>query len=142
MKQYKRGSVTKLVQLVAIIILLMRVKIISSTSKIFSFGWNLRTRDLRFDDKRCSRWTTSEYFYTTLCWSCEIEEAKLVERWLSIQGCKVPLPFQGKKGKENVSSQYLSTKHYNNKVTRAILPAKAQITFNKRVHVPEMDTGG
>ncbi|KAL4625683.1 hypothetical protein ACB092_05G043000 [Castanea dentata] len=48
----------------------------------------------------------------------------------------------GKKARENASSQYLRTKHYNGKVTYAILLAKTQITFNKRVHVPKTDTSG
>ncbi|RYR42386.1 hypothetical protein Ahy_A08g038858 [Arachis hypogaea] len=48
--------------------------------------------------ERRSRWTTGEYSCTTPCWSRGTEEARLAERWLSVQGRKVPLLFQGKKG--------------------------------------------
>ncbi|KAI3674022.1 hypothetical protein L2E82_52667 [Cichorium intybus] len=48
--------------------------------------------------ERRSRWTTGEYSCTTPCWSRGTEEARLAERWLSVQGRKVTLLFQGKKG--------------------------------------------
>ncbi|RZS24131.1 hypothetical protein BHM03_00057164 [Ensete ventricosum] len=39
-----------------------------------------------------------EYSCTTPCWSRGTEEARLAEGWLSVQGRKVTLLFQGKKG--------------------------------------------
>ncbi|KAI3482721.1 hypothetical protein L1887_54570 [Cichorium endivia] len=47
----------------------------------------------------------------------------------------------GKKGRENASSQCSSTRRYGAEVTHAILPGKARTAFNKRVPVPETDTG-
>lgn len=47
---------------------------------------------------QATRWTTGEYSCTTPCWSRGTEEARLAERWLSVQGRKVSLFFQGKKG--------------------------------------------
>ena len=50
--------------------------------------------------------------------------------------------FRVRRGRENASSQCLSTRRYGAEVTDAILPGKARTTFNKRVPVPETDTGG
>uniref|UniRef100_A0A2N9I366 Uncharacterized protein ycf68 n=1 Tax=Fagus sylvatica TaxID=28930 RepID=A0A2N9I366_FAGSY len=47
-----------------------------------------------------------------------------------------------RRGRENASSQCSSTRRYGAEVTHAILPGKARTTFNKRVPVPETDTGG
>ncbi|KAG9438465.1 hypothetical protein H6P81_021588 [Aristolochia fimbriata] len=47
-----------------------------------------------------------------------------------------------RRGRENASSQCPSTRRYGAEVTHAILPGKARTTFNKRVPVPETDTGG
>ncbi|KAK9017165.1 hypothetical protein V6N11_079647 [Hibiscus sabdariffa] len=47
-----------------------------------------------------------------------------------------------RRGRENAPSQCLSTRRYGAEVTHAILPGKARTTFNKRVPVPETDTGG
>ncbi|KAA0058984.1 hypothetical protein E6C27_scaffold14436G00020 [Cucumis melo var. makuwa] len=46
-----------------------------------------------------------------------------------------------KRGRENTSSQCSSTRRYNVEVTHAILLGKARTTFNKRVPVPETNTG-
>ncbi|QCE13761.1 hypothetical protein DEO72_LG11g759 [Vigna unguiculata] len=46
------------------------------------------------------------------------------------------------RGRENASSQSLSTRCYNVEVIHAILPGKARTTFNKWVLVPETDTCG
>ncbi|KAG9438481.1 hypothetical protein H6P81_021574 [Aristolochia fimbriata] len=46
-----------------------------------------------------------------------------------------------RRGRENASSQCPSTRRYGAEVTHAILPGKARTTFNKRVPVPETDTG-
>ncbi|KAK4740564.1 hypothetical protein SAY87_032243 [Trapa incisa] len=46
-----------------------------------------------------------------------------------------------RRGRENASSQCSSTRRYGAEVTHAILPGKARTTFNKRVPVPETDTG-
>uniref|UniRef100_A0A8S0WSX3 Uncharacterized protein n=1 Tax=Spirodela intermedia TaxID=51605 RepID=A0A8S0WSX3_SPIIN len=37
---------------------------------------------------------------------------------------------------------FSGTRRYGAEVTHAILPGKARTTFNKRVPVPETDTGG
>ncbi|KAL4304752.1 hypothetical protein AHAS_Ahas16G0009700 [Arachis hypogaea] len=55
---------------------------------------------------------------------------------------RCPCFFKVRRGRENVSSQCSSTRHYGAGVTHAILPRKARTTFNKRVPVPETDTGG
>ncbi|KAM2604427.1 hypothetical protein TB2_033343 [Malus domestica] len=47
-----------------------------------------------------------------------------------------------RRGRENASSQCSSTRRHGAEVTHAILPGKARTTFNKRVPVPETDTGG
>ncbi|KAK3205154.1 hypothetical protein Dsin_019200 [Dipteronia sinensis] len=47
-----------------------------------------------------------------------------------------------RRGRENAPSQCSSTRRYGAEVTHAILPGKARTTFNKRVPVPETDTGG
>ncbi|KAK8957354.1 hypothetical protein KSP39_PZI001153 [Platanthera zijinensis] len=47
-----------------------------------------------------------------------------------------------KRGRGNASSQCPSSTRYGAEVTHAILPGKAQMTFNKMVPVPETDTGG
>ncbi|KAD2804613.1 hypothetical protein E3N88_37990 [Mikania micrantha] len=67
------------------------------------------------------------------------EEARLAERWLSVQGRKVTL-FRVRRGRENASSRCSSTRRYGAEVTHAILPGKARTAFNKRVPVPETDT--
>ncbi|KAK7239739.1 hypothetical protein RIF29_43303 [Crotalaria pallida] len=54
-------------------------------------------------------------------------------------GC--PCFFRVRRGRENASSQCSSTRRYGAEVTHAILPGKARTTFNKRVPVPETDTG-
>ncbi|KAD4981698.1 hypothetical protein E3N88_18369 [Mikania micrantha] len=59
------------------------------------------------------------------------EEARLAERWLSVQGRKVTL-FRVRRGRENASSQCSSTRRYGAEVTHAILPGKARTAFNKR----------
>ncbi|KAK8516985.1 hypothetical protein V6N12_032185 [Hibiscus sabdariffa] len=46
-----------------------------------------------------------------------------------------------RRGRENAPSQCSSTRRYGAEVTHAILPGKARTTFNKRVPVPETDTG-
>ncbi|KAM1890357.1 hypothetical protein ACFX14_033752 [Malus domestica] len=46
-----------------------------------------------------------------------------------------------RRGRENASSQCSSTRRHGAEVTHAILPGKARKTFNKRVPVPETDTG-
>ncbi|KAJ7940993.1 Cytochrome b reductase 1, partial (mitochondrion) [Quillaja saponaria] len=56
------------------------------------------------------------------------------------QGC--PCFFRVRRGRENAPSQCSSTRRYGAEVTHAILPGKARTTFNKRVPVPETDTGG
>ncbi|KAL0919901.1 hypothetical protein M5K25_012027 [Dendrobium thyrsiflorum] len=47
-----------------------------------------------------------------------------------------------RRGRGNASSQCPSTRRYGAEVTHAILPGKSRTTFNKRVPVPETDTGG
>ncbi|KAK3193166.1 hypothetical protein Dsin_024476 [Dipteronia sinensis] len=47
-----------------------------------------------------------------------------------------------RRGRENATSQCSSTRCYGAEVTHAILPGQARTTFNKRIHVPETDTGG
>ncbi|KAG4202156.1 hypothetical protein ERO13_A05G323708v2, partial [Gossypium hirsutum] len=69
-------------------------------------------------------------------------EARIAQRWLSVQGHKVTLFFRVRRGRENAPSQCSSTRCYGAEVTHAILPGKARTTFNKRVPVPETDTGG
>ncbi|KAD7477685.1 hypothetical protein E3N88_00821 [Mikania micrantha] len=59
------------------------------------------------------------------------EEARLAERWLSVQGRKVTL-FRVRRGRENASSQCSSTRRYGAEVTHVILPGKARKAFNKR----------
>ncbi|KAK7318213.1 hypothetical protein RJT34_02912 [Clitoria ternatea] len=54
-------------------------------------------------------------------------------------GC--PCFFRVIRGRENTSSQCSSTRRYGAEVIHAILPGKARTTFNKRVPVPETDTG-
>ncbi|CAN4085216.1 unnamed protein product [Withania somnifera] len=46
-----------------------------------------------------------------------------------------------RRGRENTSSQCSNTRHYDTKVTHAILPGKARTTLSKRVPIPETDTG-
>ncbi|KAK8943539.1 hypothetical protein KSP40_PGU000315 [Platanthera guangdongensis] len=46
-----------------------------------------------------------------------------------------------KRGRGNSSSQCPSTRRYGAEVTHAILPGKVRTTFNKRLPVPETDTG-
>jgi hypothetical protein len=77
------------------------------------------------------------------CWSRGTKKARLAERWLSVQRRKVVHlnSFKVKKGRENASSQRLSTKRYGAEVTNATLPRKARTIFNKWVPVPETDTG-
>ncbi|KAJ7309848.1 hypothetical protein JRQ81_007921 [Phrynocephalus forsythii] len=69
------------------------------------------------------------------------EEARLAERWLSVQGRKVSEPFGAMiRGRENASSQRPSSRRYGAEVTHATLPRKARTTFNEWVPVPETDT--
>ena len=51
-------------------------------------------------------------------------------------------PLRVVRGRENTSSQRPSTRRHGAEVTHATLPRKARTTFNKRVPVPETDTGG
>lgn len=53
-----------------------------------------------------------------------------------------PSFFRVRRGRENASSQGSSTRRSGAEVIDAILPGKARTTFNKRVPVPETDTGG
>ncbi|KAK9661789.1 hypothetical protein RND81_O091100 [Saponaria officinalis] len=78
---------------------------------------------------------------TTPCWSRGTEKARLAERWLSVSRTQGDPVFQVRRGRENASSQCSSTRRYGAEVTHAILPGKARTTFNKRVPVPETDTG-
>ncbi|KAK8370089.1 hypothetical protein V6Z11_A01G153600 [Gossypium hirsutum] len=57
--------------------------------------------------------------------------------WFKDARC--PCFFRVRRGRENQCS---STMRYGAEVTHAILPGKARTTFNKRVLVPETDTGG
>jgi hypothetical protein len=70
------------------------------------------------------------------------KKARLAERWLLVQRRKVVYlnSFKIKKGRENASSQRLSTKRYGAEVTNAAFPRKARTTFNKWVPIPETDT--
>ncbi|MBA0556719.1 hypothetical protein Golob_026798 [Gossypium lobatum] len=58
------------------------------------------------------------------------------------QDARCPCFFRVRRGSKNAPSQCLSTRRYDAEVTHAILPGKAQTTFNKRVPVPETPTGG
>ncbi|KAK7371126.1 hypothetical protein VNO78_36843 [Psophocarpus tetragonolobus] len=58
------------------------------------------------------------------------------------QDARCPCFFRVRRGRENASSQCSSTRCYGAEVIHAILPGKARTTFNKRVPVPETDTGG
>lgn len=83
------------------------------------------------------------FLYYPFCWSRGTEKARLAENRSSVQGRKVSLLFQGvRRGRENAPSQCSSTRRYGAEVTHAILPGKARTTLNKRVPVPETDTGG
>ncbi|KAG0453473.1 hypothetical protein HPP92_024777 [Vanilla planifolia] len=60
------------------------------------------------------------------------EKARLAERWLSVQGHKVTLLFQGKKGQRKyLEPASPSTSATGAEVTHAILPRKALTTLNK-----------
>ena len=51
-------------------------------------------------------------------------------------------PLRVVRGRENTSSQRPSTRRHGAEVTHVTLPRKARTTFDKRVPVPETDTGG
>ncbi|MBA0854821.1 hypothetical protein Goshw_005571 [Gossypium schwendimanii] len=53
-----------------------------------------------------------------------------------------PYFFKVRRGRENSSSQCSSIRCYGVEVTLVILLEKVQTIFNKRVPIPETDTGG
>ncbi|KAF1865865.1 hypothetical protein Lal_00023540, partial [Lupinus albus] len=67
------------------------------------------------------------------------ERRRLDGYWFKDARC--PCFFSVRRGRENASSQCSSTRCYGAEVTHAILSRKARTTFNKRVPVPETDTG-